>query len=162
MAEIDEAAVDEALTNLAASAKDYEDRKKGAKAKAEDQVVIDFKGSVDGEPFEGGAAEDFPLVIGSGSFIPGFEDQLVGVKSGDETEVKVTFPEELRREAPRRQGGLLRRHRQGGEGAEARRRSTRRSPPATGRRPSTRSRGRSAPASATSTPRPAAQILSAA
>ncbi|HRO11759.1 trigger factor [Amaricoccus sp.] len=93
VAEIDDAAVDEALANLAASAKDYEDRKKGTKAKAEDQVVIDFKGSVDGELFDGGAAEDFPLVLGSGSFIPGFEDQLVGVKAGDETEVKVTFPE---------------------------------------------------------------------
>ena len=93
VAEIDDGAVEEALRNLAASAKDYEDRKKGAKAKAEDQVVIDFKGSIDGEPFEGGAAEDFPLVLGSGGFIPGFEDQLVGVKAGDETEVKVTFPE---------------------------------------------------------------------
>ena len=93
VAEIDDAAVEEALKNLAASAKDYEDRKKGTKAKAEDQVVIDFKGSIDGEPFEGGAAEDFPLVLGSGGFIPGFEDQLVGVKAGDETEVKVTFPE---------------------------------------------------------------------
>ena len=56
-------------------------------------MVIDFKGTVDGEPFEGGAAEDFPLVLGSGSFIPGFEDQLVGAKAGDELEVKVTFPE---------------------------------------------------------------------
>jgi trigger factor len=93
VAEIDDAAVEEALKNLAASAKDYEDRKKGSKAKAEDQVVIDFKGSVDGTPFEGGAAEDFPLVLGSGGFIPGFEDQLVGAKAGDETEVKVTFPE---------------------------------------------------------------------
>ena len=80
---------------------------------------IDFKGSVDGEPFEGGAAEDFPLVLGSNSFIPGFEEQLVGVKAGDELEVKVTFPESLRRQAPRRQGGGLRRDGQGGEGAEA-------------------------------------------
>ena len=56
-------------------------------------MVIDFKGSIDGEPFEGGAAEDFPLVLGSGGFIPGFEDQLVGAKAGEETEVKVTFPE---------------------------------------------------------------------
>jgi trigger factor len=94
VAEIDDAAVEEALGNLAASAKDYEDRKKGSKAKAEDQVVIDFAGSIDGVPFEGGAAEDFPLVLGSGGFIPGFEDQLVGVKAGEETEVKVTFPEE--------------------------------------------------------------------
>jgi trigger factor len=94
VAAADDAGVEEALKNLAASAKDYEDRKKGSKAKSEDQVVIDFRGSVDGVPFEGGAAEDFPLVLGSGSFIPGFEDQLVGVKAGEETEVKVTFPEE--------------------------------------------------------------------
>ena len=93
VAEIEDASVDEAIANLAASAKDFEDRKKGAKAKDGDQVTIDFKGSVDGEPFDGGSAEDFPLVLGSKSFIPGFEDQLVGVKAGDEVEVKVTFPE---------------------------------------------------------------------
>jgi trigger factor len=94
VAEIEDAAVDEAVANLAASVKDFEERKKGSKAKDGDQVVIDFKGSVDGEPFEGGAAEDFPLVLGSKSFIPGFEDQLVGAKAGDELEVKVTFPEQ--------------------------------------------------------------------
>ena len=112
-------AVDEALTNLAASAKDFEDRKKGAKAKDGDQVVIDFKGSVDGEAFEGGAAEDFPLVLGSGSFIPGFEDQLVGVKAGDETRGQGHLPRGLRRQEPRRQGGDLRGDGEGGEGAEA-------------------------------------------
>ena len=89
----EEAAIDEALKNLAATAQNFEDRKKGSKAKDGDQVVIDFKGSVDGELFEGGSAEDYPLVLGSGSFIPGFEEQLVGAKAGDEVEVKVTFPE---------------------------------------------------------------------
>src|SRR5690606_28839956 len=59
-----------------------------------DQVVIDFKGFVDGEAFEGGEAEDYPLVLGSNSFIPGFEDQLVGVKADDEIKVEVKFPEE--------------------------------------------------------------------
>jgi trigger factor len=93
VAEIDEAAVDEALSNLAGSTKNYEDREEGATAEDGDQVVIDFKGSVDGTEFEGGAAEDFPLVLGSNGFIPGFEDQLVGAKAGDELEVKVTFPE---------------------------------------------------------------------
>ena len=86
-------AVDEALKNLAASAQVFEDRKKGSKAKDGDQIVIDFKGTVDGEAFEGGAAEDYPLVLGSGSFIPGFEEQLVGAKAGDEVSVNVTFPE---------------------------------------------------------------------
>ncbi|MEA5160926.1 trigger factor [Cereibacter johrii] len=90
----DEAAIEEALKNLAESAQNFEDRRKGSKAKDGDQVVIDFKGSVDGELFEGGSAEDYPLVLGSGSFIPGFEEQLVGTKVDDEVTVKVTFPAE--------------------------------------------------------------------
>jgi trigger factor len=89
----DDAAVEEALTRLADSAKTWEDRKKGQKAKDGDQVVIDFTGRIDGEAFEGGAATDYPLVLGSGSFIPGFEDQLAGVKAGEEKDVTVTFPE---------------------------------------------------------------------
>ncbi len=87
------AAVDEALANLAGSAPSFEDRKKGSKAKDGDQIVIDFAGSVDGEAFEGGTAEDYPLVLGSNSFIPGFEAQLVGAKAGDTVSVNVTFPE---------------------------------------------------------------------
>jgi trigger factor len=90
----DKASVDEALANLAETAQDFSDRKKGSKAKDGDQVTIDFLGKVDGDPFEGGAAEDYPLVLGSNSFIPGFEAQLVGVKVGDDIKVKVTFPVE--------------------------------------------------------------------
>ncbi|MDO5528725.1 MAG: trigger factor [Paracoccus sp. (in: a-proteobacteria)] len=90
----EDGAVKEALDNLAKNAVSYEDKKKGAKAAKDDQIVIDFKGSVDGEFFEGGSAEDYPLVLGSGSFIPGFEDQLTGAKAGDEVEVNVTFPED--------------------------------------------------------------------
>ena len=89
-----DADVDEALKNLAATAQNFEDRKKGAKAKDGDQVVIDFKGSVDGELFDGGSADDYALVLGSKSFIPGFEEQLVGAKVGDEVSVNVSFPEE--------------------------------------------------------------------
>ncbi len=59
-----------------------------------DMIKLNFDGSVDGVPFEGGKAEDYPLTIGSGSFIPGFEDQLVGAKIGEDVEVHVTFPEE--------------------------------------------------------------------
>ena len=59
-----------------------------------DTVVIDFEGFVDGEAFEGGAAENHSLEIGSNSFIPGFEEQLVGLETGDEKDVEVTFPEE--------------------------------------------------------------------
>lgn len=62
--------------------------------KEDDTAVIDFEGFVDGEPFQGGKGEDYPLVIGSHSFIDTFEDQLVGKKTGDEVEVNVTFPEE--------------------------------------------------------------------
>ncbi|AMY69882.1 trigger factor [Frigidibacter mobilis] len=90
----DEASVTEALENLAKSSQDFEPRKKTAASQDGDQVVIDFLGKVDGEAFEGGAAEDYPLVLGSGSFIPGFEEQLVGVKAGDEKNVTVTFPAE--------------------------------------------------------------------
>jgi trigger factor len=89
----DEKAIEEALGNLAENAQNFEDRKKGSKAKDGDQVVIDFVGKVDDVAFQGGSAEDFPLVLGSGQFIPGFEDQLVGVKAGEEKAVEVTFPE---------------------------------------------------------------------
>lgn len=94
VAKADKASVEEALANLAETAQDFEDRKKGSKAKDGDQVTIDFLGRVDGDIFEGGTGEDYPLVLGSNSFIPGFEDQLVGVKVGDNVDVKVTFPAE--------------------------------------------------------------------
>ena len=63
-----------------------------------DMTVIDFEGFVDGEAFEGGKGENYPLTIGSGAFIPGFEEQLVGAEIGKEVEVKVTFPEEYQAE----------------------------------------------------------------
>ncbi|GGA11906.1 trigger factor [Neptunicoccus cionae] len=94
VAKIEESDVDEALGNLAESAQNFEDRKDGEKAEDGDQVVINFLGKVDGEAFEGGAADDYPLVLGSNSFIPGFEEQLVGAKAGDDIEVNVKFPDE--------------------------------------------------------------------
>ena len=63
-----------------------------------DEVILDFEGFVDGEAFEGGKGENYPLTIGSGSFIPGFEEQLVGAEAGKEVEVKVTFPEDYHAE----------------------------------------------------------------
>ena len=63
-------------------------------AQLQDVVTIDFEGSVDGVPFDGGQATEYPLTLGSNTFIPGFEDQLVGAKVGDDVDVKVTFPEE--------------------------------------------------------------------
>ncbi|MEO1315622.1 MAG: trigger factor [Pseudomonadota bacterium] len=90
--EVDDAAVDEALERLASQAQDYEP-KEGA-AEEGDQVVIDFVGKVGGEAFEGGTAEDYPLVLGSNQFIPGFEPQLVGASAGEEKAVEVKFPDE--------------------------------------------------------------------
>ncbi|ABF63766.1 trigger factor [Ruegeria sp. TM1040] len=90
----EDAAVTEALENLASSAQEFEAREEGAASEDGDQVVIDFVGKVDGEAFDGGSAEDYPLTLGSNSFIPGFEEQLVGVKAGDAKDVTVTFPEE--------------------------------------------------------------------
>ena len=85
--------LDEALKELAGQAKSYEDKKgKTVKAAEGDEVTIDFLGKLDGEPFEGGAAEDTQLVIGSNRFIPGFEEQLKGAKVGDEKVLNVTFP----------------------------------------------------------------------
>ena len=90
---VDDSSIDEALAKLAEGTVTYEARGKTAKAKDADQIVVDFIGKIDGEPFEGGTAEDYPLVLGSKSFIPGFEEQLTGAKTGDERAVKVTFPE---------------------------------------------------------------------
>ena len=87
--------LDEALKELASQAKTYEDKTgKSVKAAEGDQLTIDFLGKLDGEPFEGGAAEDADLVIGSNRFIPGFEEQLKGAKVGEEKTIEVTFPED--------------------------------------------------------------------
>jgi trigger factor len=94
VAKADDDSVDEALKSLAETAQNFEDKEDGAAAEDGDQVVIDFVGKVDGEAFEGGAAEDYPLTLGSNSFIPGFEEQLVGVKAGEEKAVEVKFPDE--------------------------------------------------------------------
>ncbi len=91
---VEQSSIDEALGKLAEDSTDYKARGKTAKAKDADQIVIDFIGTIDGEPFEGGTVEDYPLVLGSNSFIPGFEEQLVGTRTGDALEVKVTFPAE--------------------------------------------------------------------
>ena len=91
--------IEEALGKLAEQTPTFKPRRKGSKAKDGDQVTFDFVGRVDGEEFEGGAAEDYPLVLGSGQFIPGFEEQLVGAKAGEEKDVEVTFPAEYGVEA---------------------------------------------------------------
>lgn len=91
---VSDEAVDEAVARIAGQQKSYSDAPKSRKAASGDQLIIDFTGSIDGVEFDGGKAEDAALVIGSGQFIPGFEEQLEGVKTGDEKTITVTFPED--------------------------------------------------------------------
>ncbi|MGZ7869540.1 trigger factor [Methylobacterium radiotolerans] len=88
-----DAEVDEALDRMAGQSRPFTEREEGAEAQSGDRVTIDFVGRIDGEEFQGGKGEGIDLELGSGSFIPGFEDQLVGAKVGDKRLVKVTFPE---------------------------------------------------------------------
>jgi trigger factor len=86
--------VDESLERLAEQARTYSPRAEGEAAQEKDTVTLDFVGRVDGEEFTGGKAEDFNLVLGSGQLIPGFEDQLIGARPGEERVVHVTFPQD--------------------------------------------------------------------
>jgi trigger factor len=92
--DVQDSEVDEGIERIAAQNKPYEARGEGQGAQKDDRVVMKFVGSIDGKPFEGGSGDDVPVVIGSNSFIPGFEDQLVGIKSGETRTVSVTFPEQ--------------------------------------------------------------------
>lgn len=93
VAEPDKKSLDDAMDSVRESSVEYKPVKKDGKSKKKDQVTLDFEGFVDGKPFENGSSNDFPLVLGSNSFIPGFEDQLIGVRKNDEKIVKVAFPE---------------------------------------------------------------------
>lgn len=90
----DDAAVDAQVARLLDQSKRFDDAKKGHKAAAGDQVIIDFAGSVDDVAFDGGTGEDMAVEIGSGMLIPGFEDQLIGAKLGEERTLDVTFPDD--------------------------------------------------------------------
>lgn len=93
VAEVGKDQIDEALENLAKEARSYKEKTaKTAKAEEGDVVVIDFVGKIDGEAFDGGSATDSRVAIGDGAFIPGFEEQLLGAKKGEERQLKVTFP----------------------------------------------------------------------
>lgn len=91
-AEITDADIDKMLDNLRKQQQGWSPVERAAKEG--DQIVIDFEGSIDGEKFEGGKAENMPLVLGEGRMIPGFEEPLVGVKADDEKTIDVTFPED--------------------------------------------------------------------
>jgi trigger factor len=94
VAEPTEEEINEALARITAGNRSFEAREDGAASEKGDAVVIDFVGKIDGEAFEGGSAEGQTLVLGDGRFIPGFEDQLIGVKAGDELNVEVSFPDD--------------------------------------------------------------------
>jgi trigger factor len=92
-AEVNDTEVDEAVNRIAEQSRPFQAKVDGAKAENGDRVTIDFTGKIDGQPFEGGTGGDVNLVLGSDTFIPGFEDQLVGVATGDTRTVTVTFPQ---------------------------------------------------------------------
>ncbi len=97
--DVAEAEIDEALTRIAEQNKPYLPKDEGGKAETGDRVVISFAGTINGEPFEGGSADDAPVLLGSNSFIPGFEEQLVGIATGETRTIKVTFPAHYMNEA---------------------------------------------------------------
>jgi trigger factor len=90
--EVTDAEVDEAIKRIADQNRPYAAKAEGAKAETGDRVTISFKGSINGELFDGGTGEGIPVVIGAGQFIPGFEEQLVGMAVGETRTLKVSFP----------------------------------------------------------------------
>ena len=90
VAEITESEIDEAVTKIAEANRPFADKQ--GKAEKGDRVVVSFHGSIDGKTFEGGSAEEVPIVIGTGQFTPGFEEQLIGVEPGETRTLKITFP----------------------------------------------------------------------
>ena len=92
VADVDDSQIDDRVKSIAEQFKEFTAAAEGQEAQNGDTVVIDFKGSVDGEEFEGGEAEEHSLELGSNSFIPGFEEQLIGAKKGEKKAVTVNFP----------------------------------------------------------------------
>ncbi len=91
--DVEEADVANAIERIADGRRTYADKPEGSKAEARDRVTVDFDGKIDGVPFEGGEGRDIPVLIGSNTFIPGFEDQLLGAVAGEKRVVHATFPE---------------------------------------------------------------------
>ena len=92
VADVSDADIDEAIQRIADQNRSYAAKAEGAKAEAGDRVTINFKGTIDGVPFEGGTGENIQVAIGSNTFIPGFEDQLIGIAAGEARTVKASFP----------------------------------------------------------------------
>ena len=95
VADVSDADVDEAIQRIADANRSYAAKAEGAKAEKDDRVTINFKGTIDGTPFDGGTGEGIQVVIGAGQFIPGFEEQLIGIGAGETRTLKVDLPEEL-------------------------------------------------------------------
>ena len=114
--EVTDAEINEALDKVAEQNKPYAPKGEGAKAEKGDRVVIDFTGKLDGQPFEGGTGGDIGVNVGSGTFIPGFEDQLVGMGVGEIPGCQGHFPGQLPGGESRRQGCRVRRDREVGRG----------------------------------------------
>ncbi|HVP99437.1 MAG TPA: trigger factor [Roseiarcus sp.] len=93
VADIADSEVDDAVDRIAENRRTYTDKPEGAKAENHDRVTVDFDGKIDGAPFEGGEGRDIEVVLGSNTFLPGFEEQLIGVAVGDKRAVRATFPE---------------------------------------------------------------------
>ena len=93
--EPDKKSLDDAMKSVQESSPEYKTGKKGTKSKKKDQVILDFEGFIDGKPFENGSGQDFPLVLGSNSFIPGFEDQLIGCTEKRRKNCESYFPKKL-------------------------------------------------------------------
>ena len=91
-ADVTEAEVEQGITRIVDQNKPYMVRPEGEKAAKDDRVTISFAGTIDGKPFEGGSGDDAVVLIGSNTFIPGFEDQLIGISAGETRTLKVTFP----------------------------------------------------------------------
>ena len=91
-ADVSDAEVDEGISRIADQNKPYTARAAGEKAEKDDRVMISFAGTIDGKPFEGGSGDDAVVLIGSNTFIPGFEDQMIGMTTGETRTLKVTFP----------------------------------------------------------------------
>ena len=92
VADVTDADVDEAIKRIADQNRSYAAKAEGAKAETGDRVTISFKGTIDGTPFDGGTGENIQVVIGAGQFIPGFEEQLIGIAAGETRNLKVSFP----------------------------------------------------------------------
>src|SRR5580692_1358048 len=92
VAEVTDSEIDDAIKRIAEQNRTFAAKGEGAKAETGDRVTVSFKGTIDGTPFEGGTAENIQVTVGSNSFIPGFEEQLIGIAAGETRTLKVSFP----------------------------------------------------------------------